>query len=117
MPHPKATTIAMREHIAGVREQMILTLSSLEPAAHDAKSDLCIAQQQIMALESALEEKTVECSKISASLLKAKKISEELFLDLESERNRYNGLYKHLRAERQACQRCDAWKSTLENDV
>lgn len=87
MPHPKATTVARREHIAGVREQAhdTHTLSSLEKAAHDAKSELCIAQQQIMALESALEEKTVECSKLSASLLKAGKISEELFLDLESE--------------------------------
>ena len=31
-----------------------------------------------MALESAFEEKTVECSKLSASLLKAEKISKKL---------------------------------------
>ena len=119
MPHLKVANAAKLQQLSEARQQAqaVHTLSSLEEAISDAKSQLFEAQQQIIALESALEKKASQCSELSAGLLKAEQTSQELFVDLESEKSHYNGLYKRFRVEHRACQRGDAWKAILKDEI
>lgn len=119
MARPKARSAARIQQLDEARDQAhnAHTLSSLEKAVYDAESELSKLQQQIIDLESALESKTHQCSELSTSLLKAEQTSQELFLDLESEQNRYNLLYNRFRVECRAHQRGDTLKGKLEDEI